>query len=278
MIEGLPAESPYFIERIHADYRDRFTVIWLMTRKCNFLCDYCYQPEGEMTPFEIDDFIAKLKELPQPIRIQITGGEPLIFPWMIEVCQKIGKIGGIIEFQTNFSLRTREFLDNVNPKDIELILISYHPVERERVIKNGIKKLIDDIHYAESKGFAYMIWHIDDPRISPEQYLADCKILYDAGITVVKQRYTGNEGGGQIGNAIYVPGKLCRAGWRSMNVWENFDITPCDHDRTALGNLFTGYKLYDEPKHCQMSFCGCLGRELLIDTYYDEYYKREYGG
>ena len=276
-------KSPYYTERVHRSYRDMFTVVWLLTRDCNFSCRYCYQPEIKLAPFALDKFIEKLDELPKPFRVQITGGEPMIFHWMIKCIQKIGSIGGKVELQTNFSLQVRELLDNTSPEYLEFILASYHPVERARVIPNGVQKFIDDILYARSKGFYVMTWHIDDPRIGVEQFLTDCKVLYDAGIVPVRKRYTGPEGGGQVGDAITpeifdVRGKRCRAGHKSFVIWENFDITPCDHDRTPLGNLFTGYKVSDAPWVCSKPFCGCGGRELLVDKFYDEFFQKEFGG
>ena len=272
-------KSPYYTERVHRDYKDMFTIVWMVTRACNFKCMYCYQPDTLNSDFKIDELIGKLNELPKPFRIQVTGGEPLLFPWMIEFCQKVGKIGGKIELQTNFSLQVREFLDSTSPEYIEFILASYHPKERARVIPNGIQKFIDDILYAKSKGFTIMTWNIDDPRISPEQFLADCKVLYEASIVPVRKRYTGNEGGGQIGDAMLnSTGLRCEAGHRYFILWENFDITPCDHDRTPLGNLFTGYKLLDAPQPCPKPFCGCGGRELLVDKYYDDFFQKEFGG
>lgn len=271
-------ESPYYTERVHRNYRDMFTFVWMTTRQCNFKCKYCYQPEGVGTPFKMDDLIGKLNELPKPFRVQVTGGEPMIFPWAIEFIQRVGDIGGVVELQTNFSLQVRELLDNTDPSYLEYLLISYHPVERKRVVKDGMKKFIDDLHYAKKKGFYFIVWHIDDPRGTPEQFLADCKVLYDAGITPVRKRYTGNEGGVQPGDAIVLKGLRCVAGYRYFILWENFDITPCDHDRTPQGNLFTGYKLYDGPKPCVKEFCGCGGRECIVDKYYDEFFKKEFGG
>jgi len=271
-------QSPYYIERIHRNYRDMLTVVWMVTRECHFKCDYCYQPDIKHTPVDIDLLISKLNELPKPFRIQITGGEPLLFNWMIPFIQKIGEIGGIVELQTNFSLQVRELLDSVSPKVLEFMVISYHPVERKRVVPNGIEKFISDLHYAKSKGFNFLVWHISYPKLTPDEYLADCKVLYDAGITVTRKRYIGNfEGKGWPGDAFVAHKLKCRAGNKYFIMWENFDITPCDHDRTYLGNMLTGYKLYEESKPCQMPFCGCGGREIIVDKYYDPFFKKEFG-
>lgn len=269
-------ESPYYTEREFLNYRDKFTIQWMVTRACNFKCEYCYQPDTVRTPFKVDDFIEKLKGVPQPFRLVITGGEPLIFPWMIEVIQKVGNIGGTVSLQTNLSIQARELADNVSPGTVDIIQVSYHP--RQRILPYTVQNLIDDIHYLRKKGFNLTIWHIDYPKLTPEQFLSDCKILYDAGIVPVRKRYNGVYNENQyIGDSIFVEGKRCYAGYKAIAVWENFDISPCDHDRTVLGNLFTGFNLAEEPVICNKPFCGCLGRELIAEKIWDDYYKREFG-
>jgi len=275
---NLPA-SPYYTERKHRSYRDRFTIIWMATRRCNFDCAYCYGTKEPDEKFDVDEFVECLRtKFPQPIRLCVTGGEPLLFPWMVELCQKVGAIGGTIEMQTNFSLNAREFIDNTSPDYIEIIETSYHPRARERWNENGCAKFIQDFHYAQSKGFNITTWMIDDPRIPPETFLKDCRMLHDCGITPMRKRYCGEECGTHIGDAIYVEGKVCLAGYGGANLWENFDVTVCDHDRTVLGNLFGEMNLKTSPEPCAMRFCGCLGREWLVDKFHDDYYNRDFGG
>lgn len=267
-------KSDLFTERKHRSYRDKFTIVWMITRKCNFKCAYCYGTHEESDTFEIKEFIKQIKNVPQPFRIVVTGGEPFILPWMIEWCQEIGKIGGTIEMQTNFSLQTREFIDNTSPDYIEIIETSFHPSQRNKEEK---KKFVDDFFYARDKGFKIKTWLIDYPKLKPEEFLADCAWLHSNGIVPARKRYCGDEYGGGIGDAIFVPNKKCLAGYKGVSLWENFDFSPCDHDRTVLGNLFTGFKFLDEPIKCQKQFCGCLGRELIVDKFYDEFYKKEFG-
>jgi hypothetical protein len=273
-------DSPFYVERRYRSYRDKFTLVWMVFRECNFDCAYCYKTAEKMEPFDVDAFIeAAAVQLPQPYRIAITGGEPLMLPWMIELCQKIGAAGNTIEMQTNFSVNVREFIDNTSPDYIDIIETSYHPAARRRWGGDkAIENYAEDLLFARSKGFTATAWMIDDPRIGPDRFIEECKILSDAGITPMRKRYTGDECGLHIGDAIFVLGLRCLAGYRGACMWENFDITVCDHDRTKLGNLFTGVDFKNGPEPCAKDFCGCLGREWLVDEYHDEFYGQTFGG
>lgn len=273
-------ESPYYCERIYPTYRDRFSMIWTLTRSCNFACPYDGPPPCDPYPIIDPDAIVERmqKVLPPKGRIIITGGEPLMVNRMIELCQKIGAIGWIIEMQTNFSVRTKEFIDATDPSYIERLSISVHAEERELKIKDGMKKLVEDMVYAKNKGFNVMPWYIDYPLIPTEQFMANCKMIYDAGIVPMRKRYLGvlNNIFYQ-GDTIWVQGKKCFAGYKGCAMWEDYSITVCEADRRLLGNLFGEVKFDDTYVVCRPQHCGCLGKELIADEYYDEFYKRYYG-
>lgn len=279
MALNLP-KSHLYTERIYPDWKDMFTVVWMVSRDCNFKCEYCYQTHEFGVPFCVEDFMDRIRLFPQPLRLAITGGEPLLSSRIfeiIQICEQVGKMGGKINLQSNLSVNVRKFLDHTSPDYIEKIETSFHPREREK-LPHGMEDIINDIQYGRLQGFNITIWHIDYPKMTAEEFLADCKILYDAGITPMRKRYCGDEHGGGTGDAIFVEGKRCIAGHKGICMWENFDISPCDHDRLVLGNLFTDWELYSEPTPCTKPFCGCLGREFLVDKYWDEFYQKEYGG
>lgn len=272
-------ESPYYTERKYRSYRDKFTFPWMVFRDCNFDCAYCAKTDEKPISFNVDEFIeAAAKVFPGPYRIAITGGEPLMMPWMIELCRKIGEAGNSIEMQTNFSINAREFVDNMDPSYIDIIETSFHPDARVRWRSRAIEKFVENFLYARGKGFNITTWLIDDPRIGVAPFMSDCEWLCEHGIVPIRKRYMGDEGGGGVGDAIWVQGKMCIAGYRGVCMWENFDITVCDHDRTVLGNLFTGVDLYGGPSPCNKPFCGCLGREWLVDKFHDDFYGQEFGG
>ena len=77
------------------------------SRICNFRCSYCYVPDqnefkNELSREEIKDVILQAKELGAR-KIIILGGEPSIYPYLVEMLHFIGREGLEIEMFTNGS-------------------------------------------------------------------------------------------------------------------------------------------------------------------------------
>jgi radical SAM protein with 4Fe4S-binding SPASM domain len=75
------------------------------SRECNFRCAYCYVENrtaaaGEMSRREIKDAILQAKELGAR-KIIILGGEPSIYPHLVEMLRFLGELGLEIEMFTN---------------------------------------------------------------------------------------------------------------------------------------------------------------------------------
>lgn len=82
------------------------------SRICNFRCTYCYVGEkidcsNELTREEIRDVILQAKDLGAE-KIIILGGEPSIYPHLIEMLRFIGGLGLKIEMFTNGTGITRD--------------------------------------------------------------------------------------------------------------------------------------------------------------------------
>jgi radical SAM protein with 4Fe4S-binding SPASM domain len=83
------------------------------SRICNFRCPYCYVPKrsalrNELSPEEIRDVILQAKELGAR-KIIVLGGEPTIYPHILEMVQFIASQGLEVEMFTNGSGITAEF-------------------------------------------------------------------------------------------------------------------------------------------------------------------------
>jgi len=77
------------------------------SRICNFRCSYCYVPDqnefkNELSREEIKDVILQAKELGAR-KIIILGGEPSIYPYLVEMLHFVGREGLEIEMFTNGS-------------------------------------------------------------------------------------------------------------------------------------------------------------------------------
>ncbi len=75
------------------------------SRACNFRCAYCYLADrtadaGELSRSEIKDVIVQAKELGAR-KIIILGGEPSIYPHLVEMLRFLGGLGLEIEIFTN---------------------------------------------------------------------------------------------------------------------------------------------------------------------------------
>ena len=77
------------------------------SRACNFRCAYCYQPDrtaaaGEMSVGEIKDVLLQAGELGAR-KIIILGGEPSIYPHLVEMLRFLGAHAFEVEIFTNGS-------------------------------------------------------------------------------------------------------------------------------------------------------------------------------
>jgi len=75
------------------------------SRACNFRCSYCYVDDrngssNELSRFEIKDIILQAKDLGAR-KIIILGGEPSIYPHLVEMLRFLGSHGLEIEMFTN---------------------------------------------------------------------------------------------------------------------------------------------------------------------------------
>jgi len=82
------------------------------SRACNFRCAYCYLADrtagvGELSSAEIKDVILQAKELGAR-KIIILGGEPSIYPHLVEMLRYLGSLGLQIEIFTNGTGVTEE--------------------------------------------------------------------------------------------------------------------------------------------------------------------------
>ena len=266
-------KSHYYTERWFPNWRDRYTVNWMINRKCNFNCIYDIRPPESIINIDVDELVNRLREI-QPLRLVITGGEPLLRPELIEICQRVGEFG-ILEIQSNFSVGVRKLLDSINPKSIERFFTTYHPQERKGEWTK--KKFVEDVHYARNKGFKVDVFFVDFPDFA-DWFLDECKWLYEQGITPIRKRYNGDwKDIRYIGDAAVFKGKRCNAGHKMACMWEDFSLTWCDTGRSLLGNLMTEYKFLSFPVICPCEFCGCLGREALREEVWDEFYQCYFG-
>jgi 7-carboxy-7-deazaguanine synthase len=125
-VEGEPSTDSLRIVEVYASRQGEgrwagTPSVFLRTSGCNLRCWFCdtpfasWQPEGEM--LTIDQTVARALALVEP-DVVVTGGEPLLFPAIGEVCRQLRAAGRRVTIETAGTLE-REFecdLLSISPK------------------------------------------------------------------------------------------------------------------------------------------------------------------
>jgi pyruvate formate lyase activating enzyme len=121
---------------------------------CSFRCGYCYNPDLVLNPNDIPDISEK--EIFDYIEskktfidgVCITGGEPCIYPELIDFCKKLKDCGFLVKINTNGSrpeilkeLIEKNVVDKIS-MDIKSSFDNYDEVAGVEVDKDKIKESI----------------------------------------------------------------------------------------------------------------------------------------
>lgn len=110
----------------------RACITWLINNKCNYHCMYCLNNFEEPPGFRAlapDDWFLIWQEIYDKygtVSIQVTGGEPTIYPNCFEILDNIGRMH-YIDLQTNLSWDPQEFIAKVATGSVSRIGGSFHP-------------------------------------------------------------------------------------------------------------------------------------------------------
>ena len=96
------------------------------SRACNFRCAYCYLADrtagaGELSRAEIKEVILQAKELGAR-KIIILGGEPSIYPHLVEMLRYLGSLGLEIEMFTNGTGVTEELAGVLAEEKVRVVV------------------------------------------------------------------------------------------------------------------------------------------------------------
>ena len=262
-------------------------LIWNMTRRCNFKCKYCYfphqsQPEPDpVGPEEIGGF---LDASGHDWVVEMTGGEPFIYPGFSEVCRRITR-NHRISLDSNLSLspEIRRFCSLVEPARVVDIYAAVHIEERERL--GLVDRFVDDVLLLKSKGFPVSVNYVIHPTLQ-ERYEADRDFFARHGIRLLPRPFKGvyegvdyPAGYGLEAKRLFAKklkagkkavfnfkGIPCEAGCRLIRLEPDRSILRCSGDRTRLGTLGGRVELHDTPQPCIMPRCPCFGPDYVLLT------------
>ena len=187
---------------------------------------------------------------------------------------------------TNLSSDPDKYLKDVPPEKVEYIFASMHIQQRIR-FKRGVEKFFERAGKLKKEGHNIVTNYVLSPPTF-ERFPADFKLAKEHGIHLAPKPYKGVFEGVRYPEAYTeeqrkmfldldptcnirvetVPnyrGLLCNAGKSLIRVDPNGDIVRCKVDRLKLGNIYTGFNLFEELRPCRVNRCPCYGPERLFD-------------
>lgn len=134
-----------------------------ITSTCNYHCQYCFVGFQERTPaketaFKVVEKIHKffIKSGITGGRINIAGGEPLLYPYLTDVINQANTLGLKVSVITNGSLLTEELISNWHGK-VEMLGISIDAVTDETNCAIGREYKGKSLSIAQLCDIAYWI-------------------------------------------------------------------------------------------------------------------------
>lgn len=256
------------------------SIIWNMTRKCNFRCEYCYFPHDntpvtETLPVErVTDFLDATGE---PWVVGLTGGEPFIYPGFVEICQALTanhRIG--VDTNLSVSSKVRDFAERIDPARVQDLYVALHIEERERV--KGVDAFIRNARLLMDKGFKVIVNYVVHPTLEG-RFHADREFFAGHGIAITPRPFRGRfegrrypEAYGDRAQAIFADhpeqgkkiafnffGVPCSAGKTLLRMEPDGTVFRCPGDKTVLGNVLDGVTLMNGDEPCTKGRCPCRG-------------------
>ncbi|MCG8529509.1 MAG: radical SAM protein [Desulfovibrionales bacterium] len=256
------------------------SVIWNMTRNCNYQCSYCYFPHSNakithpISPKTLTDFFNKNDEV---WLIGMTGGEPLIYPQFVDICKALTR-NHYIGIDTNLSITkvVKELADSIDPRRVDDIYASLHIEERER--KNDVQKFIDNYHIVNNAGFAIKVNYVLHPTLE-KRYERDLAYFADHGVPLTPRPFKGTFEGKKFPQNYSQPikdifathpdagtkmvfnfqGIDCHSGNSFIRMEPDGTVFRCPGDRTVLGNIHTSVSFTGGATPCNVPRCPCQG-------------------
>jgi len=255
-------------------------IIWNMTRKCNFRCEYCYFPHDNSPVTEtlpVEKITAFLDGTGQNWTVGMTGGEPFIYPGFVDICKALTE-KHMIGVDTNLSIpsKVREFAERIDPARVNDLYVALHIQERERI--KGVPAFIENARLLIDKGFNVIVNYVVHPDLEC-RLEKDREFFASQGIPITPRPFKGEfegrrypEAYGDRAKTIFADhpeqgkkvafnffGVPCSAGMTLLRMEPDGTIFRCPGDKTILGNVLDKVDIYDGPKPCTKKRCPCRG-------------------
>lgn len=260
------------------------SIIWNMTRKCNFRCEYCYFPHDNSPVTEtlpVNRIKRFLDGTGDTWSIRMTGGEPFIYPGIVDICTRLSETH-IIGIDTNLSVtsKIKAFAERINPAQVENFYAALHVEERERI--KGVDAFIKNARRLIDAGFKVIVNYVVHPTLE-DRFLKDVEFYASHGVEITPRPFRGEfegrrypEAYGDRAQAIFAnhpeqgkkiaynfEGIPCSAGQTLLRMEPDGTVFRCPGDKTVLGNILDSVELYDGPRPCTKKRCPCRGLDHL---------------
>lgn len=271
------------------------SIIWNMTRKCNFRCEYCYFPHDN-TPVRETLPVERIREFLDATgrtwSVRLTGGEPFIYPGINDICVALAE-NHIVGIDTNLSAssKIKTFAERMDPARVENFYAALHIEERERV--NGVDAFIRNARLLIEKGFKVIVNYVVHPTLE-ERFHKDVAFFANNDVPITPRPFRGvfedrryPEAYGDRAQAIFADhpeqgkkiafnfqGVPCSAGNTLLRMEPDGTVFRCPGDKTVLGNVMDEVRLTGGATPCIKRRCPCRGldhvrltttQEALVD-------------
>lgn len=263
----------------------RFT--WNMLYDCNYRCAYCFF-EGKweeyrkrniyLAPDELMAHWARINEKYGPIYLNITGGEPFIYPNFIEIIKRLSEVCYHVNISSNSSGDLKSFVEELSPQKVSLSL-SYHPqfdnfdnfIERLLFIrKHQFNGCINLVAYPAFLGnicsYQEKFTAINEPlKIIPffGEYRGK---VYPESYTPGEQEVIGIDA--SWFTKVKRHGTMCPAGQKTALIFPDGKVARCGQigEQMIVGNFFDpDFNLLSDPGPCAAEYCPCEEGKLMPD-------------
>jgi aryl-alcohol dehydrogenase-like predicted oxidoreductase/MoaA/NifB/PqqE/SkfB family radical SAM enzyme len=265
---------------------------WDIHYECNFRCPYCWFYEGwpqagrrniYLAP---DEWMVHWNDIYNKygsIRIEITGGEPFLYPNFIQIVKKLSSIH-TVKVTTNMSGDIEAFVREISPEIVNLDL-NFHPLFAD--IETFLRKTL----LLKSAGFKIGVCYLAYPP-QMKQMNRFRRRFEEAGINFALAAFWGEYQGkrypdsyteeerevirpflGDIDRIIYhlkgksPKGKLCNAGHTYAVVQADGNVVRCGQIADKfIGNIMNkDFHLFEKPVPCEAETCPCNEYINLIE-------------
>ncbi len=263
------------------------SIIWNMTRKCNFRCEYCYFPHDntpvtETLPVErITEFLDGTGET---WTVGLTGGEPFIYPGFVDICEALTRNHRIgVDTNLSVSSRVRDFAERIDPARVQDLYVALHIEERERV--KGVPAFIENARLLMDRGFKVIVNYVVHPTLEA-RFHADRAFFAGHGIPLTPRPFRGEfegrrypEAYGDRACSVFADhpeqgkkvafnffGVPCSAGRTLLRLEPDGTVFRCPGDKTVLGNVLDSVRLMEGDEPCIKKRCPCRGLDHVRMT------------